>query len=453
MNKTKNSRILLALALVLVMGFGIVSTASAVEIIENNDLPAGETIDDDLFIAGEFITIDGTVEGDLFAFGQSVTVNGTVNGSLFTGAQSVIINGDVAGSVYSGSSSTVVGESAKVGRNMYFGGFSLEIANGAEITRDLVIGGYQAIIDGEIGDDVVAGAGALEISGSIGGDILAEVGGPEDGAMPFQFFLPPGAPTAVQPGLRIADSAEIGGTLNYTSTSDQSGNIDAAPDGGVVFSTPQPDDVGVEAAPDFGPGSDFEGVGYGLQVANWFLQRARELITLLALGALVLWQLPDLFNKVINKASTEPLPSTGWGLVTVVGGYVGAAIAGGLVLALGIFFGVITLGGLGRTIFGVGFSSIGLAMAIFVLLVTYGSKLIIAFWGGKWILGKISPQAAETKAWPLVVGVVIYVLLRAIPILGWVIGVIITLIGMGAMWLVFQDWRKPATPVEAEAAV
>lgn len=451
MKKFNNIRILLAFALVLVMSFSIVSTAGAVEFIENNDLPAGETIADDLFIVGEFITIDGDVEGDLFAFGQSVTVNGAVNGSLFTGAQTVVINGDVAGSVYSGSSSTVLGDTAKVGRNMYFGGFSLEVAEGAEITRDLAIGAYQAILNGSIGDDVLAGAGALEISGSIGGDVLAEVGGPEDGPMPFQFFLPPGAPTAVQPGLRIADSAEIGGKLNYTSASDQSGNIDATPDGGIVFSTPQPEDIGVEASPDFGPDGDFEQVSYGLQVARWFLQRARELITLLALGALALWLLPDLFNEIITKATDEPLPSSGWGLLTVVGGYVGAAVIAGLVLALGIFFGVLTLGGLGRTIFGVGFSSLGLAMAIFVLLVSYGSKLVIAFWGGQWLLSKISPQAAGTKTWPLVLGVVLYVLLRAIPVLGWVIGVVVTLIGMGAMWLVFQDWRRPAL-VEAEAS-
>ncbi|MBC8497206.1 MAG: hypothetical protein H8D37_06045, partial [Chloroflexi bacterium] len=182
---------------------------------------------------------------------------------------------------------------------------------------------------------------------------------------------------------------------------------------------------------------------------RWLLQRGRELVTLLALGALVLWLLPDLFNKVIDKAVSEPLPSSGWGLVTVIAGYAGAAVLAGLVLALAIFFGVLTLGGLGRTIMGVGFSSLGLAMAVFVLLVTYGSKLIIAFWGGKWTLEKLFPQYAESKVWPLVLGVLIYVFLRAIPILGWIVAVVITLIGMGAMWLVYQDWRKPAAIAEA----
>ena len=450
MFKSNQVRLLIALALVMVLSFGAVGSAKAFEFIENDDLPAGETVDDDLFIAGDFITVNGTVNGDLFAVGTTVTINGVVNGSLVTSGQTVILNGEVSGSIYGGASVLKLGETATVGRNLYFGGFSLEIDPGASIARDLAFGGYQAILKGEVGQDVYAGAGALEISGSIGGDINAEVGGPQDGPMPFQFFIPPGATTAVQPGLRISDGAEIGGRISYISTSDQAGSIDAAPAGGIVFSTPQPDEINIEASPEFGPGSEAGRVSYGLQVGNWFLQRARELITLLALGALVLWLLPDLFSKVISKATTEPLPSTGWGLLTVVVGYIGAAIVAGLILALGIFFGVLTLGGLGSTIFGVGFSSLGLVMAIFVLLISYGSKLVISFWGGKWLLGKIAPQAAESKAWALVIGVVIYVLLRAIPILGWIFGVVVTLIGMGAMWLVFQDWRTPQT-VEATA--
>jgi len=92
-----------------------------------------------------------------------------------------------------------------------------------------------------------------------------------------------------------------------------------------------------------------------------------------------------------------------------------------------------------------------LVMAIFVLLISYGSKLVVAFWGGKWILSKLAPQAAESKIWPLVLGVVLYVLLRAIPVLGWVIGVIVTLLGLGAMWLVFREWQKPAGAGEVVA--
>ncbi len=447
MKKTTSSiRWLAPIALVLVFSFGWVGSAQAFEFIENEDLPAGEVVDDDLFIFGDNVVVDGTVNGDLFAFGQNVVINGTVNGSLVTGGQFTEVNGEVVGSVYNGSNAMTIGADAVVGRNLYFGGFSLNVEDGAKIGRDMAVGGYQVILNGEIGRDLYAGAGALEINGVIGGDVNAEVGGPDEsmGSMPFFPFMPPGTPATVSPGLRISDSAEIGGKVAYTSPVDQSNSIDISPGGGIVHSTPVPVEGGPSTQVDMDPQ-----VSNAVNVGRWFLQRARELVTLLALGALVLWLLPDLFNKVVDKAASEPLPSSGWGLVTVIAGYVGAVILAGLVLALGIFFGVLTLGGLGSTIFGVGFSSLGLAMAVFVLMVTYGSKLVIAFWGGKWTLEKLFPQYAESKAWPLVLGVLIYVLLRAIPVLGWIIGVIVTLIGMGAMWLVFQDWRKPAPVAEA----
>ena len=435
-------RWLVPVTLALIFSFGFVGSALAFEFIDNADLPAGEVVDDDLFIAGDNIVIDGTVNGDLFVFGQNIEFNGVVNGSLITGGQFIEINGEVAGSVYVGCNAATVGSTASVGRNFYFGGFSLNVADGAQINRDLAFGGYQALLDGAIGRDIYAGAGALEIGGSVGGDVNAEVGDPDESmqTMPFFSFMPAGSPALVPPGLRISDSAEIGGSVKYTSNTDQSGEIDTSPAGGIVHSTPE---LGADVTFD-----QPTQVTPTVNVLGWLLQRAREFVTLLALGALVLWLIPDMLNKVINKATSEPLPSTGWGLVTVIGGYLGAAVLGGLVLALAIFFGVLTLGGLGRTITGVGFSSIGLAMAVFILLVTYGSKLVIAFWVGKFSLEKTFPQHAESKVWPLILGVVIYVLFRAIPVLGWIIGAVVTLIGMGAMWLTFQDWRKPAT-VEA----
>jgi len=433
----------LALALVIVMSFGIVGSVQAFERIEGSNLPAGETVDDDLFIAGEIVIVDGTVNGDLFTAGQIVTINGTVNGSLMAAGQTVIVNGEVAGSVYSGASNLTLGETTKVGRNLYFGGYSLKIEEGASIARDLAFGGYQAMLDGEIGRDVYAASGALEIGGSIGGDVNAEVADTKDGSISLDIFAPPGAPESLPPGLRISGHAEIGGKIAYISPSNQSNNIKADPDGGIFFSTPQPDEFNVDSSSEAGQ------VSYGLRIGNWFLQRTRETIILLAFGALILWLLPDLFNTVIRKAASKPLPSIGWGLLTVLLGCFSALIAVGLVLVLGIFFGILTLGGLGWAIIGVGFSSLGLALTIFVLLISYGSKLVISFWGGKWLLERFVPQTAETKIWPLVLGVLIYVLLRAIPVLGWIIGATVTLIGMGAMWLVFKEWRKPAH-VQAE---
>ena len=46
---------------------------------ETVTVATGEVIDDDLYIAGTNIVIDGTVNGDIFGVGTTITINGGVN--------------------------------------------------------------------------------------------------------------------------------------------------------------------------------------------------------------------------------------------------------------------------------------------------------------------------------------------------------------------------------------
>ncbi|NIM07935.1 MAG: hypothetical protein GTO53_01960 [Planctomycetales bacterium] len=181
-----------------------------------------------------------------------------------------------------------------------------------------------------------------------------------------------------------------------------------------------------------------------MRIGRWILARIREFVTLLVLGALALWLLPDLLARVVQKARRESLPSAGWGLVTVLVGYLGAALIAGLIIAIGVLLAVITLGGLARTWFGITFSTLALTFALFSLLVTFGSKLVVAYLGGDWLLARLSPESEIHRFWPLLLGVAIYVVLRGVPLLGWIFGVIVTLVGLGAMWLVYREWRAPA---------
>lgn len=54
------------------------------------------------------------------------------------------------------------------------------------------------------------------------------------------------------------------------------------------------------------------------------------------------------------------------------------------------------------------------------------------------------------QAWPLLVGVLLYVVLAGIPYLGFVVSVLVTLLGLGAMWL---SLRQRTTQIAAPTLV
>ncbi len=427
--------ILLPIFMVLMIGFGAAVTVKAVEFDDDGIIEEGEVIDDDLFIANDTVEINGVINGDVFAGGNVVKVNGTVNGSLFVGAQTVQVNGIVTGSVYTGSSTMTLGDEAEVGRNMYFGGFNLTTAAGSYISRDLLVGGYQALLFGEVGRDVRAAVGALEINGIVGNDVFAEVGGTEGTQQPMYFTGPPGVETIVPSGIRVSEDAMIGGSLTYRSSENQASAIAITPPGGIEF----------EYDPRTSPEPDPEEIGRissTALAASWLIKRLRTFVTLLLLGGFIVWQLPGLLRKVSEKAEQEPLPSLGWGLVSILVVYLGAFLAVGLIVAGAIFLGVITLGELAKVILMIGFSSLGLILAAFGLMVSYGSKIVVSYLVGSLLLKWLAPKYDGGLVWPLVLGLLLYTFLRAIPLgFGLLIGLVTTLVGIGAIWLVYRDGR------------
>jgi hypothetical protein len=435
--KRKVLLILIPLFLVLTIGFGFAATAKAVEFDDDGIVEEGEVIDDDLFIGGDTVEINGTVNGDVFASGSIVKVNGIINGSLASGAQTILINGKVSGSVYAGSMTATLGPETEIGRNMFYGGFNLSAEKGSVIHRDLLVAAYQALLSGEVGRDVQAGVGALEIDGTVGNDVTAEVGAPSDGQPPYFYPGTPGIDTIVPSGIRVSEDAKIGGSLYYRSSEDQSRSIDITPVGGIEYVyVPQQAPKSDQTRPDeIGP----------TLVVGWLIKQIRVFITLVLLGGLVVWQLPGLLNKVSEKVEKEVMPSFGWGLVSIMVVYLGAFLAAGLIIAGAIFFGVVTLGSLAKVVLTIGFSSLALLMAGFGLLVSYGSKLVVAYLVGKLLFRWLAPKYENQPIWPMLVGVLIYILLRSIPFgFGLLIGICVTLVGIGAMWMTYRDRSAPA---------
>ena len=86
----------IVLGLLALMLFASPAAAAEFRTDETVRIGADETIDGDLFIAGQQVIIEGTVNGDLFVFGRTIRIRGTVNGSVnAVAATSLLIEGPV----------------------------------------------------------------------------------------------------------------------------------------------------------------------------------------------------------------------------------------------------------------------------------------------------------------------------------------------------------------------
>jgi len=403
---------------------------------ENIEIKADEIIEDDVYITANEFTLEGTVKGDLVVFGGTIIINGTVEGDLIAAGQTITINGTVTDDARIAGAVLQLGENAVVGGDVVAGGASLEAKAGSAIEGELVVGAAQALLDGKISGDVLAGAGALELNGEFGGDVKAEVGNPEEGGPPPSMYMQQAEldfPT-IKPGFNVGKDAKIAGNLEYTQSKDVKIPADAV--GGKTTRTePVVDTAHVKVQPT--PAET---------AMTWTLDLFRAIVTLIAFGLLLGWLAPLFMKALMDKAQSQPAASLGWGLVAYAAFFFAILVVFIAMLTGGIIFGVLTLGGMSGTIIWVGILTLFAMVVSFVLVTAFLTKIVVAWLSGKLILARIKPELAEHKFLPLVVGAVIVALLVALPYIGWLFGVLIMFVGLGALWIWGRDhWQARKT--------
>jgi hypothetical protein len=452
-------RVLLVLFIAGALLFNVAAPAQAAVIINNGNITKDQTIDDDVLINGDIVTVDGTVNGLLGVVGNKVTINGTINGdavllgnyitigetakitgNLFTGGSVLEVRGSVDGSVFGGAHTMVVTGTSKIGRNMFYGGFSLEVKTGARIPRDLFFGGYQLLLNGDVDRNLSVGSGAAEINGKVGQDAIIEIGSPDEQTPPFQLFMPqqqPGMATPVPAGLRIAKDASIGGKLTYTSPKEQAGAIKAQPSGGVVYQTPVPEtQANDKNQPVQEPSWEVR-----FPILGWLRNFIGELLSLIVIGLLAVRFVPGALQKVSATVSAKPLPEAGKGLVAVLAVYLGAFLSAILLILVGLLLRLLSLSSLSSVLWSLGFAAMTALLAIFSFLLVYGSKIVVAYLIGSLLFEKIAPQA-NAKWWGIILGIVILALVNTIPVIGFLVNLVICLVGIGAIITELRAWRK-----------
>lgn len=428
------TRVLLAATLVGILAFGFVAPALALDGRESDNvvISASEVVNDDLYIAAETLVIDGTVKGDVVVFARTITINGTIEGDLIAAGQDIIINGTVKDDIRMAGAALLIGEKASIGSDVIAAGASLETRSGSTVGQDVVLAGGQGLLAGDIARNLKSASGSLEIRGKIGGDASIDVGTEET-----SITIPNSSVTIpnLKPGLTLGSNAKIDGKLDYTSS--QKMNIPAGIVGGKVsYSEPKVDEEDIVKQPPTLTETLFNGA----------LEIIRTIASLILFGLLLLWLFPSVIKISTERIKAAPLPSLGWGIVYIAAFFFALLIITIATIIGTIAFGALTLGNLGGAIV---FTGLVLTAAIavgFCLTIGFVAQVIVSILSGQLILSRLNPTLAEHKYWPLILGVVIYALLTAIPFLGSLVWWLVVLLGLGALWYFGQGLvaKKPA---------
>ncbi len=388
-------------------------------------IASGTVVDDDLYVAAATLTIDGTVTGDVIAAARTITINGTVEGDLFAAAQTVTINGAVGDDARITGSALQLGPDATVADDLLASGASLVTDGGSVVGGTLTFGGQQALLAGSVAEDVNFGGGAVELRGDIGGDFFAGVSSGTPGGFPTGAF--PGMPAlpSIPTGLTLASDSKVGGNLEYSASNEF--NIPAGAVGGEVVYNPP--DVQASTRRSFRPAS-----------------LVRRYIALVLVGLLLVLVWPAFFRRAAERLRDRPWVGLGVGALTLVGFPLAILILLAVVILVAILLGLITLGGLGGAVVVIGGAIVVSLGALFFLVLTYLTQVVVALVGGRWLLARLG-SSQDNPLGPLLLGLLLVVVLTGIPVLGFWVTLAIVLFGLGALWFAWMGrGRQVATP-------
>jgi len=332
-----------------------------------------EVIDDDLYAGANVIIIEGTVDGDFWAAANTIAVGGVVSGSTMAAGRMVAVHGDIGHAV------RAVGETISISGNvegdLMAGCAALDTATSARIGGDLLLGAGNARIDGLVEGDIRGRGGSVSIGGEVRGDIELEV-----------------------ETLTIESTADIQGSLVYTSENKADIQSGAKVAGVTTHKLPEKERDGAESSA-FAFLSDVKWKFIGFLMA-------------LLTGLVVILLAPRWLASVAEAVRSRPGPSAGWGALILFVTPIAAIVT--CITIIGIPLGLMVLALWGMAI--------------------YLAQIPVGLFVGKLIVGRSRDvEGKGIMVAALALGLVLIKLLRLVPYLGFFIGVVVVLFGLGAV--------------------
>jgi cytoskeletal protein CcmA (bactofilin family) len=353
-------------------------------------IPTNETINDDLFAAGQTVTIAGRVNGDVYAFAQNVVVTGTIDGDLIAAGQQVRIDGTVGRDVRAAGSQVTI--NGQVGGNVTAAASQISVSSNGRIEGSLLGGASSLDLFGPIGRTLTFGASSADLAGPVGGNVQAGVA-----------------------TLTIEPSARIGGALEYRSEHEAS-----IPPGTVVGPV---NFVRTERDESRAPQPDPLNGLFGLGGLIWLFGTA-------VLGTLAVKLLPDATERVVLAGRQRPLQSFGLGLAAL------------LLIPIATLFVAITIIGLPLAL------AVGLLYGLGLLLAWPALGLLLGL-----LIGMLVRRGQMLHyIWALLLGLVVLHLATHLPYLGGLIGFLGLAFGLGLVIQAMMRRRRPLPAAELTAS-
>ncbi|MGE5379442.1 MAG: hypothetical protein ACM3NT_00080 [Methylocystaceae bacterium] len=338
---------------------------------------SGEVINDDLFLAGENVRIDGTVNGDVVVFGNQVDINGTVNGDLLVGGNIVNIAGTVNDDLRLGAQNARI--SGNIKRNLSAGASQLIIDKAASVGGNAALGAEELGIDGLIRGGLQAGAGQLSLTGKIGQNAAIQTD-----------------------NLNVMPGAVIGGSLSYRGAN--KGNISPqAKIGGPVtykYFIPQHQKEQPQSA---------IWTGILIWTLVWF-------VSLLLVWLIWFYLNPRSFFKVEDALINTPWASLGWGFAILILLPIAAVIA--MITVVGI--------------------PIALAALTVYSGILFAGKLIVGFGLVRFLAAKYNWANLQKPFAAAAVGTLSLMLLNLIPEVGFFITLVVVMMALGSVFMALK---------------
>ncbi len=402
--------------MVIILTVSVFFPVQAQGIIIGDSIPEGQTVLSNAILIGDTITIDGNIDGDFIAIGRNIILNGEIKGSGVILSQYSDIKGMVDGSLYSGGQVITLSDTSSMVNDLYFIGLQLTTRPESQVGRDLLAITIGANLQGDVGRDIRGLIGPVPIVQAIL-DLFGKT-------LPF---LESGNLTGMNQDSYTLPIVDISRSVKETTSI----NWRTA---GIAL-------LGLSSFLDRENQEDPEAID-NAAATDWLLGLLRNLVNVFVYSGIAMLIFPKVFEKTAEKMWQKPGQSTGIGLLSVIFIFTATLVIAVLLVPLILFYSRLTLISFSVFTFLIGYTTLTLAGAFIYLFSVFVTKGLAGKVFSQKIFGRFAPKIAKNRFLMLFLGSLVYVLLRSIPFLGALIGFWISLLGLGAAWLVWNENRK-----------